>query len=128
MFVLDAKRIATMRERLGEDASSMIEDKFLPMFRNRQKRFQAEFNESVKIARKKSNPGRYLATIWSNKNIEKSLEWLRGIINRARSKLIELKHSLEKKRLQRKFEKEFNSAGKAKLNSLINRHHILLKA
>lgn len=128
MFVLDAKRIATMRERLGEDASNMIEDKFLPMFRNRQKRFQAEFDESVRVAKKKKNPGRYLATIWSSRNIEKSLEWLRGMINRAKSKLIELKHSLEKKRLREKLEREFNPAGRAKLNKLINHHCITLKA
>lgn len=127
MFVLDARRIATMRERLGEDASSMIEDKFLPMFRNRQKRFQAEFNESVKIARKKSNPGRYLATIWSNKNIEKSLEWLRGMINRAKARLAEFKRSLEKKKLQKKFEKEFNPTGRAKLDKLIN-YHLMLRS
>lgn len=125
MFVLDAKRIATMRERLGEDASIMLEDKFLPMFRNRQKRFQAEFNESVRIAKKKNNPGRYLATIWSSRNIEKSLEWLRGMINRAKARLTEFKHSLEKKKLQKKFEKEFNPAGRAKLDKLINRHLIL---
>lgn len=127
MFVLDARRIATMRERLGEDASSMIEDKFLPMFRNRQKRFQVEFDESVRIAKKKSNPGRYLATIWANKNIEKSLEWLRGMINRAKARLAEFKHFLEKKKLQKKFEKEFNPAGRAKLDKLIN-HHLMLRS
>lgn len=127
MFVLDARRIATMRERLGEDASSMIEDKFLPMFRNRQKRFQAEFNESVKIAKNKNNPGRYLAAIWSCRNIEKSLKWLRGMINRAKTRLAEFKHSLEKKKLQKKFEKEFNPTGRAKLDKLIN-HHLMLRS
>lgn len=88
--MLDSKRIKTMRQRLGE-ASNLIEaDQFLPFFRNRQINYPAEFEKSVEIARRKRDPQRYLATVWSKKNISKSLEWLGSLIADAIARAREL--------------------------------------
>ena len=37
MFVVDNKRIATMRKHLGKASELIKDDAYLPMFRNRQK-------------------------------------------------------------------------------------------
>ena len=50
---MDKKRIMTLRKRLGKASKLIRDDNFLPMFRNRQIRYQKEFEESVKIASKK---------------------------------------------------------------------------
>lgn len=78
--MLDFKRIKTMRLRLGRASQIIKTDKFLPFFRNRQIRYPEEFEKSVEIASKKRDPQRYLATVWNESNIEKSIRWLRSLI------------------------------------------------
>ena len=76
------KRIEKMREALGEASVLVNNDKFLPLFRNRQKNYAKEFKQAVKMARKKKSPARWFASIWSVKNTAKTLEILRTYINK----------------------------------------------
>lgn len=121
MFIINAQRISTMRNRLGKEASKIIKnDNFLPMFRNRQKNYQDEFNQSVEIAKRKNNPTHYLAKIWAKNNVEKSLKWLRSFINRAKVKLADLRHQARMAALEKKYQERVNQAGRDKLEKLIN--------
>ena len=63
-------------------------------------RCSEEFAKSIELAKKiKNGASKYFAHIWSSKNINKSLEILRSIINRAKSLLAKIR--FEKKQLAR---------------------------
>lgn len=83
-FIVDSKRAATMRLKLGKDASALIaDDRWLPMFRNRQKQYNKLFALSIRIAKTKRQAGRYLAKMWSKANLTKTID----ILNRLAEKL-----------------------------------------
>lgn len=107
--MIDAIRIKTMRQRLGE-ASELIEsDQYLPLYRNRQINHPELFAFSIKLARRKNKPSRYFAALWSSKNLAKTIDWLQKLINLAKSKAMEMvretkqkaQHALESARLNR---------------------------
>lgn len=103
-----------MRARLGERASRLIkDDKFLPMFRNRQIKYQREFEESVKIAEKKRNPEHFFAKIWSCENIEKTLKLIRSVIYRAIEKARELQESIKRIKTEQDIQANINPIGLA---------------
>lgn len=112
--MLDNKRISVMRVRLGVRASKLIRnDKFLPMFRNRQIKYQKEFEKSVKIAEKKRNPERFFAKIWSCENVEKTLKMMRSIIYRAIEKARELQESIKRIKTEQDIQANINPIGLA---------------
>ncbi|MBB1531652.1 hypothetical protein HG463_003235 [Candidatus Saccharibacteria bacterium] len=112
--MLDNKRISVMRVRLGVRASRLIkDDKFLPMFRNRQIKYQREFEESVKIAEKKRNPEHFFASIWACKNIEKTLKLIRSVIYRAIEKVRELQESIKRIKTEQDIQANINPIGLA---------------
>ena len=112
--MLDNKRISVMRARLGVRASKLIkDDKFLPMFRNRQIRYKKEFEESVKIANKKRNPEHFFAKIWSCENIEKTLKMMRFIICCAIEKARELQESIKRIKTEQDIQANINPIGLA---------------
>lgn len=112
--MLDNKRISVMRKRLGMRASKLIkDDKFLPMFRNRQIRYKREFEESVKIAEKKRNPEHFFAKIWSCENIEKTLKLIRSVIYRAIEKARELQESIKRIKTEQDIQANINPIGLA---------------
>ena len=112
--MLDNKRISVMRARLGVRASKLIkDDKFLPMFRNRQIRYKKEFEESVKIANKKRNPEHFFAKIWSCENVEKTLKMMRSIIYRAIEKARELQESIKRIKTEQDIQANINPIGLA---------------
>lgn len=103
-----------MRVRLGVRASRLIkDDKFLPMFRNRQIKYQREFEESVKIAEKKRNPEHFFASIWACKNIEKTLKLIRSVIYRAIEKVRELQESIKRIKTEQDIQANINPIGLA---------------
>ena len=103
-----------MRKRLGVRASKLIkDDKFLPMFRNRQIKYQREFEESVKIAEKKRNPEHFFAKIWSCENIEKTLKLIRSVIYRAIEKARELQESIKRIKTEQDIQANINPIGLA---------------
>lgn len=110
--MLDNKRISVMRARLGARASKLIkDDKFLPMFRNRQIRYKKEFEESVKIANKKRNPEHFFAKIWSCENVEKTLKMMRSIIYCAIEKARELQESIKRIKTEQDIQANLNPIG-----------------
>jgi len=112
--MLDNKRISVMRTRLGERASKLIkDDKFLPMFRNRQIRYKKEFEESVKLANKKRNPEHFFAKIWSCENVEKTLKMMRSIIYCAIEKARELQESIKRIKTEQDIQANINPIGLA---------------
>ena len=112
--MLDNKRISVMRARLGVRASKLIRnDKFLPMFRNRQIRYKKEFEESIKVATKKRNPERFFAKIWSCENIEKTLKMMRSIIYCAIEKARELQESIKRIKTEQDIQANINPIGLA---------------
>lgn len=112
--MLDNKRISVLRVRLGARASKLIrDDRFLPMFRNRQIRYKKEFEESVKIAEKKRNPEHFFAKIWSCENVEKTLKLIRSVIYRAIEKARELQESIKRIKTEQDIQANINPIGLA---------------
>ena len=117
--MLNDKRLSVIRTRLGTRASRLIkDDKFLPMFRNRQIKYQREFEESVRIAEKKRNPEHFFAKIWSCKNVEKTLKLIKSIIYRAIEKVRELRESIKRAKREEDIKNNYNSSGRAKIVEL----------
>lgn len=125
MFILNDRRIQTMRSSLKEASDLIKTDNFLPKFRNRQKSYPDEWNKSVEIAKKKDNPEHYLAVVWAKDNIKKSLEWLKKLINITRKKLAVLKAKMDQKasrglRLKdMDCEVDYNPKGRAKYERML---------
>ncbi len=51
------------------------------MFRN-QINYAKEFDYSIKLAKRKRNPRKYFAFIWSSANSAKTVDWLRKLLRR----------------------------------------------
>lgn len=125
MFILNDRRIQTMRSSLKEASGLIKTDNFLPKFRNRQKNYPDEWDKSVEIAKKKDNPEHYLAVVWAKNNIKKSLEWLKKLINITRNKLAVLKAKMDQKASQglklkdMDYEVEYDPEGRAKYESML---------
>ena len=86
-ITIDERRIEKMQKKLGKATKLISDDKYLPMFRNRQINYEKEFEFSVKLAKKKRDPRKYFAFIWSRKNLSKTVDWLRKLIAQAKAKL-----------------------------------------
>lgn len=116
---MSEKRIVTLRNRLGKASDLIKNDEFLPMFRNRQIHFKKEFEESVKLAKKKNNPEHYFASIWSCKSLKKTLEMIRRMIYRAIEKAREYQANIERVKAEEGVEANFNPEGRAKLIAML---------
>lgn len=121
-FTLDERRIEKMQQRLGRAAKLVTDDNYLPMFRNRQLNYAKEFEFSVKLSKKKRDPKRYFASIWSSKNLAKTVDWLRKLMNLA-------KHKAAARRQQQKMEEQltmpFDSAGIDRLNAIKRQYNLI---
>lgn len=116
---MSEKRIVTLRNHLGK-ASDLIEnDDFLPMFRNRQIHFKKEFEESVKLAKKKRNPEHYFSSIWSCRALKKTLEMIRRMIYRAIEKAREYQANIERMKTEEDIKNNYNSEGRARLAEIL---------
>ena len=113
------KRIVTLRNRLGKASDLIKNDEFLPMFRNRQIHFKKEFEESVKLAKKKNNPEHYFASIWSCKSLEKTLEMIRKMIYLAIEKAREYQTNIERIKQEADVKANFNPEGRVKLVEML---------
>lgn len=128
MFVVDNKRIATMRKRLGKASELIKDDAYLPMFRNRQKKYKQEFDESVEVAKTKRDPERYLASIWSLKNLEQSLLWMRSRIARAINELARRRQEKKQRKMEERARRDMNYSGRAKISQMYGDMGICLKS
>lgn len=124
LYIVDDKRISTMRARLGKASNLVLEDSYLPLFRARQIKYSKEFKQSVKFVKWAKKQGKiknihnYFAKIWSNKNIVETLKIMREFLNRQISKLAEKREDKRKNEEINQFERDFNGAGYAKFQQL----------
>lgn len=92
------------------------------MFRNRQLNYTKEFDFSVKLSKRKRDPRRYFASIWSSKNLAKTVDWLRKLMNLA-------KHEAAALRQQQKIEEQaafsFNTEGIDRLNAIKRKYNLI---
>ncbi len=128
MFVVDNKRITTMRKRLGKASELIKDDAYLPMFRNRQKKYKQEFDESVEVAKTKRDPERYLASVWSLKNLEQSLLWMRSRIARAINELARQRQEKKQRKMEERARRDMNYSGRAKMSQMLSDMGICLKS
>lgn len=91
-IIVDERRIKKMQQQLGKAIRLIADDRYLPMFRNRQLNYTKEFEYSVKLAKRKRDPRKYFAFIWSSKNLAKTVDWLRKLIARAKAKAVKERH------------------------------------
>ena len=91
---LDNHRIRVMRQRLGKASVLIKNDRYLPMFRNRQKNHPEEFEQSVEqaLSGRVKNPSRWFAKIWAVSKLAETIDIMRTYINRAKSRLAEARH------------------------------------
>lgn len=125
MFIVDEKRVATMRRHLGKASELILDDAYLPMFRNRQKNNPVEFEKSVEIAKTKRNPARFFAAMWSLKNLNQSLVWLREAVARAAAKIADKRRMAKERRQEARLAREYNHGGRARLRTLYSRHGLV---
>ena len=91
-ITIDERRVQKMQQRLGKATKLIADDNYLPMFRNRQINYAREFDYSIKLAKRKRNPRKYFAFIWSSKNLAKTVDWLRKLIAQAKAKAAAERH------------------------------------
>ena len=116
---MSEKRIETLRNCLGKASKLIVEDDYLPMFRNRQIHFKKEFEESVKLAKKKRNPEHYFASIWSCKSLKKTLEMIRRMIYHAIEKAREYQANIERIKAEEDVKNNYNPDGRARLIAML---------
>ena len=116
---MSEKRIVTLRNRLGKASDLIKNDEFLPMFRNRQIHFKKEFEESIKLVKKKRNPEHYFASIWSCKSLKKTIEMIHRMIYRAIEKAREYQANIERVKAEEDVKNNYNPEGCAKLAEML---------
>lgn len=123
-ITIDERRIEKMQKKLGKATKLISDDKYLPMFRNRQINYEKEFEFSVKLAKKKRDPRKYFAFIWSRKNLSKTVDWLRKLIAqaKAKAKLAKERHTQQ---MSEKLEAPTNIANLHKLTEMKRQFNLL---
>lgn len=83
--MVDNQREKTMRERLGDRASALVNNsQYLPMIRARQKAMDPEeFTAAVEIAYRAEKPANYFMSMMSKKNFDRTLVYVRRILKRS---------------------------------------------
>ena len=115
---MNPKSLQTLKLKLGDEALSLIDNNnYLPLFRKWQKQEPKLFAQSVKMVKNMKKQGKvrniqkYFASIWSNKNANKTLDIIRGFLARVKSKLAEKREDKRKNEEINQFERDFNGAG-----------------
>lgn len=121
-ITIDERRIEKMQKKLGKATKLMSDDKYLPMFRNRQINYEKEFEFSVKLAKRKRDPRKYFAFIWSRKNLSKTVDWLRKLIAQAKAKLAKECHTQQ---VNKQLEAPTNIANLHKLTEIKRQYNLL---
>ena len=67
-ITIDERRVQKMQQRLGKATKLITDDRYLPMFRNRQINYAREFDYSIKLSKSKRNPRVYLVECESGEN------------------------------------------------------------
>lgn len=84
IFLLNQKRIDTMRNRLGDASELVNNDQFLPRARRVQMDITAEeFDAICQLARQASNPQHYFMKIIAKDAINRTLSYIRRVLKRS---------------------------------------------
>lgn len=127
-FVLTPKRIESMRQSLGEACQFIDDERFFPMFRNRQLNYPREFALSIKLAKRlKSGGNRYFAKIWGAKSLKKTTKWLNEMVNKAISAAAHKRHQLEIQRRIARAQQGANPSLREKYLQIIGEHSFTFK-
>lgn len=121
-IIIDERRIEKMQKKLGKATKLISDDKYLPMFRNRQINYEKEFEFSVKLAKRKRDPRKYFAFIWSRKNLSKTIDWLRKLIAQAKAKLAKERHAQQ---MNEQLESPINTENLHKLTEMKRQYNLL---
>ena len=121
-ITIDERRIQKMQQRLGKATKLITDDNYLPMFRNRQINYAKEFDYSIKLAKRKRNPRKYFAFIWSSSNLAKTVDWLRKLIAQAKAKAAEKRH---KQKIQEQVALSINVDGLDKLAQMKRNYNLI---
>lgn len=121
-IIIDERRAQKMRQRLGKSTKLIADDAYLPMFRNRQIRYEKEFDYSVRLAKRKRNPRKYFAFIWSSKNLAKTVDWLRKLIAQAKAKAAAERHE---QKMREQASLPIDIAGLEKLAAMKRRYNLI---
>lgn len=121
-ITIDERRIQKMQQRLGKATKLISNDKYLPMFRNRQINYEKEFEFSVKLAKRKRDPRKYFAFIWSSANLAKTVDWLRKLIAQAKARAAEERH---KQKMQEQTALPINIDGLDKLAQMKRSYNLI---
>lgn len=121
-ITIDERRIQKMQQRLGKATKLISDEKYLPMFRNRQINYEKEFEFSVKLAKRKRDPRKYFAFIWSSANLAKTVDWLRKLIAQAKAKAAEERH---KQKMQEQVALSINIDGLDKLAQMKRGYNLI---
>lgn len=83
--MVDEQRAKTMRERLGQRASSLVpDDRWLPRARSVQKQVEPEeFAAIIEMAEHADNPPHYWARIIAKDRLELTLKYVRRMLKRS---------------------------------------------
>ena len=119
---IDERRVQKMQQRLGKATKLITDDNYLPMFRNRQINYAREFDYSIKLAKRKRDPRKYFAFIWSRKNLSKTVDWLRKLIAQAKAKLAKEHHTQQ---MSEQLESPTNIANLHKLTEIKRQYNLL---
>ena len=92
------------------------------MFRNRQLNYTKEFEYSVKLAKRKRDPRKYFAFIWSSKNLAKTVDWLRKLIARAKAKAAKERHD---QKMQKQIALPINTDKLDKLTNMKRQYNLI---
>ena len=118
-ITIDERRVQKMQQRLGKATKLITDDNYLPMFRNRQINYAREFDYSIKLAKRKRNPRKYFAFIWSSANL---VDWLRKLIEQAKAKEAEERH---KQKMQEQAALPINIDGLDKLAQMKRSYNLI---
>ena len=121
-IIIDERRVQKMQQRLGKATKLIADDKYLPMFRNRQINYVKEFDYSVKLAKRKKHPRKYFAFIWSSKNLAKTVDWLRKLIAQAKARAAEERH---KQKMQKQAALPISIDGLEKLAQMKRNYNLI---
>lgn len=121
-IIVDERRIKKMQQQLGKAIKLIADDRYLPMFRNRQLNYTKEFEYSVKLAKRKRDPRKYFAFIWSSKNLAKTVDWLRKLIARAKAKADKERHD---QKMQKQIALPINTDKLDKLMSMKRQYNLI---
>lgn len=125
-IAINQKRIQSMREALGEASALVDNDKYLPLFRNRQKNHTREFKQAAKMARNKKNPARWFASLWSVEKTARTLEILRTYINKKIAKKAENREKSRRNAEVASIASNFNQSGRDKYRQMMIERGLLL--